>query len=133
MADFTHRIRAATFSGAGESLGGATSTIAGSTEVKVSESIAAGASNAAVTLALDVSAMKDAWLLADGDLTVGVVSADSPNPEIELKANVPFYWIAASGDANPFGVSDVTGLLVTNTDGSVAVQLDVRALVDATP
>lgn len=130
---FTHRIRTASFSGPGESLGGATTSVEGGGAVNISEAIGAGATNLAVSAAFDVSAMKSLYVIATIDLTVAAVSADSPNPSLALLAGQPVTWLATSGEDNPLGTTDVTGLLVTNPDASVAGQLDVRAIVDVTP
>lgn len=130
---FTHRIRAATFTGPGESLGGASTTVEGGGAPGVSETIPAGATSLALTAAFDVSAMKSLYMIASIDMTVDVVSAASPNPSFDLLAGQPVSWLASSGESNPFGASDVTGFLVTNPDASVAGLLDIRAIVDVTP
>src|SRR5689334_5323474 len=131
---FTHRIRAASFSGPGESLGGASTTVVGDVAgTPVSVVIPAGSTNYSVLAAFDGSAMKSLYMIASGDLTIDVVSAVSPNPVIELLANRPFYWIQAERESNPFGASDVTGFLVDNADPSVDVTLEIRSLADGTP
>jgi hypothetical protein len=130
----THSIRSASFSGPGESLGGTSTAVVGGGATNISEAIAAGASNLAITASYDVSAMKSLFILATTvDLTVAVVSADSPNPSLSLLAGQAITWLATSGEDNPFGATDVTGLLVTNADGSTAGQLDVRVISDVTP
>ena len=99
-------------------------------EVNVEETIAPSSTDVQVNIALDVSAMKSAYLLATADMTLETNSGSAPDATINLTANVPKAWYTGANGTNPFGAVDVTKVYVTSTDGGT---LTMNCLQDPTP
>lgn len=123
----THRL-SYTWSNGGAPLAVTVEKTAGA-EINIEEAISANQTNLAITLALDVSAMKSLVISSDVAMTLKTNSSGSPADTINLTANVPIVWHATNGFANIL-TTDVTVLYVTNT---AAGTLKLYALQDVTP
>jgi hypothetical protein len=118
------------FARTGESITNTVSQTAAS-EVNVDESIANGATNVAVTWAVDQSELKLLYIVSDKALTLKTNSSSAPDDTITLAANQPVEWCASDSATCPLS-ADVTLLYVTNSSGASAA-LTIRALQDPTP
>lgn len=98
----------------------------------ISESIANGASDLSIPLAIDISQVKVIYIEAvGGALTVKTNSSSTPDDTLALADSVPQMWV--DSDLSTFFLTaDVTGLFVSNASGST-VTLNVEFLYDATP
>lgn len=85
-----------------------------------------------LNLPIDVSAVAAFLISANRDLTLTVTYDDDSTLEVALKANIPFYWFAGSGDANPL-VKDVVTIAAENESVELDAVLRVRVLYDPTP
>lgn len=109
-----------------------TLTLTGDGEVVYDGSIAAGATNVEVAMAIDVSAMKAMAIVASGALVIKTNSSSTPADTITLTDSVKsIVWYTGSTFTNPL-TTDVTALYVSNA-GASAVTLKVVALLDITP
>jgi hypothetical protein len=105
----------------------------GSAELNVSEAIADSSTDLEVALVIDVSVLKSIVIQSDQDITVETNSGSSPADTFTILANNPLAWNSNGPLPNPFAsATDVTALFITNASGSTA-NLEIRALVDATP
>lgn len=93
--------------------------------------IAIGASDYEVVIAIDFSELKSLFIAADQDLTLETNSGAVPDDTISLKADAPMVWNEDSYFSNPF-TADVTSIFVTNASG-VATTLIIEVVQDATP
>lgn len=126
MATFSHT-QAAEFAGGSLS---AKKNYTGNLELSVSES-APNSATTAVTVALDVSAIKGIVLYSDRALTVKTNSASTPDNTIVLKAGVPYVWTTDSYDSLLL-TADITSLHLVNASGGTAA-FQMAAVVDPTP
>ena len=106
-------------------------TITADGEANVVVAVADAASDLAVNIAIDFSALKLLYLVSDQDLTVETNDGTTPDDTLTLKAGKPLLWFEDSGFSNPLS-ADVTSLHVTNASGTDAT-LTVKTLQDATP
>lgn len=109
-----------------------TKTLTGDGEVVYDGSIAAGASDVEIAIALDVSAMKSLAIVASGALTLETNSTSTPGDTIALTSdNKAVIWYDGSQFDNPLS-TDVTKIYASNA-GASAVTLKIVALLDITP
>ena len=108
-------------------------TYTGSANQSLEETISAGASDVAITFAIDVSAVKSMIVSSDQDLFLETNNADSglADSTISLVADVPYVWTEDSYFTNVFD-ADVTTIYATNNGASDAT-LKIEVLTDATP
>ncbi len=98
---------------------------------ELDEVIAAGATNEAISLAVDISQVKSLIITSDQDLTLKTNSSGSPTNTLALKANVPYIWNVDSYDTCKI-TADVTIAYATNA-GADDAALSMRILFDPTP
>lgn len=108
-----------------------TNTYTASSRVSVSESVTTGQTDFAISVAIDVSAVKSFFLCSDYAVTVETNNGTTPDDTITLVAGVPYKWNTDSYDTFQLG-TDVTAIYVTNASGSTAT-IQLEAIVDATP
>ncbi len=77
--------------------------------------IVASSTDIPLACAIDVSEMKTLFLLATQDMTLETNDGTTPAATVTLKAGIPVVWTSTSGQTNPFGSTNVTGLYVTST------------------
>lgn len=129
---FTHTYGLTMVSNAGGLPLGGSATATGDQEISMDVPLVGEVANAQIQLALTLSRVKGAFLVADRDVNVFVnaASTGSPAHTINLLANTPqAFW--GVGD-NVFGASNVTALYATNTSESDAT-LKIRVVYDPTP
>lgn len=105
-------------------------------EHNIDESIPAATTDALVAFALDVSQCKGIYIVSNLPLLIETNSSGSAVNTITLAANVPFVWVfgdaALRDTAGAVITTDITALYVTNVDGALAANLQIRVLVDPT-
>lgn len=67
--------------------------------------------------------LNDLLVYCDQNATIKTNSSGSPTDTITVKAGVPKFWTAQSGDTNPLTGNITTGIYVTTT-AAVAANLD---------
>lgn len=105
-------------------------TVEGAAHVEIEESCE-NAATTAITVALDVSAVKSFIAVSTKNVILETNSPSSPADTINLVANVPYIWHTSSYDAFALG-TDVTSIHITNASGAAAT-VKIRALSDPTP
>ena len=86
--------------------------------------------NLEVPVGITVANVKAVILSSDQDVTLKFNSSSVPDPEIALKAGVPYVWHEEMYDSLLLD-SDITSVFITNASGAVANVL-IRALIEAT-
>ena len=81
--------------------------------------IAAGASNVHIVLAVDVSQVLSFVIFSSSIITIKTNSPSSPSQIFTIKANEPLTWNSSRTDANPLTV-DITDLYVSNPNAKDA-------------
>jgi hypothetical protein len=123
------------FKSGGQSVSTTTEVVTSSGEANISETIAMNADNVVINMAIDVSALKSIFLLAEKNMTLATNDDldGSPDHTIVLVAGQALRWTVNSSNASPFADSatDVVDIRVTN--GAVAGNLQIWTLQDATP
>lgn len=108
-----------------------TVTKTGSLETVLDESVADAQTDVQINVAIDVTAVKEFYLVSDQDVTLETNSGSTPDDTLSLVANEPYVWHSTSLDSFLLTV-DVTAFFITNASGSVA-NIDGHWVVDATP
>lgn len=110
-----------------------TVTIAAPMSIELEESVPDATTDRALSVAIDVSAMTDLYMVSTAALTIQTNSGSSPDDTIVLEANKPLVWRAGGTGhpANPLG-TDVTAIYLTNASGSAAT-FRMWVGVDSTP
>lgn len=98
-------------------------------EVNLDQVVPVG-TDLAIVYHLDVSQVKNFFLISDKDVTIETNSATVPADTLVLKANRAYIWNADSYDVFKF-TTDITSLFITNAAGASA-NVKIRALVDPT-
>ncbi len=106
-------------------------TYTGSSITSIDETVAHGATNFQINVAIDVSTIKSIFILSDQNVTLETNSGSSPAETISLVANVPYVWHTNSYFTNLLA-TDITAIFITNASGSTAA-ITLRVLQDATP
>jgi hypothetical protein len=127
----THVLTVALQPPAGEQLT-FTNSYTGSGEANLEESIANGATNLALSYALDVSAVKSFWASSNVALTLESNSGSAPDDTLALDAGVPYFWNTDSPEAFVFAGADIASLFATNASGAAAA-LKIKCVYDGTP
>lgn len=123
----THTIGQSYKSGAG-STSAVSKTVTSNTETNVETVVTAGATNATITLVLDVSAIQSLMLYSDQPCTIKTNSDSTPADTITLAAKQMIIWTASNIEACPLTV-DVTSLHVA-VPGATDAAIKVFALLD---
>jgi len=97
----------------------AAATVNPTASSSVDETVATGATNELITVAVESTALKMFVLSSDQDVTIKTNSSGSPQETFTMKANKPLVWMDGSPSASPIA-GDVTALYVTNASGSTA-------------
>ena len=113
--------------GAGDTLTGTVEVTADS-ELNFEVTVPAGGS-IAVNAAIEASALKSAYLLAQGAVTVKTNSTLSPDDTFQLASKTPLAWVSNGG--NSLFSEDVATLQLSNA-GATEVAVSIRLLIDAT-
>ncbi|QDU03142.1 hypothetical protein V6x_28540 [Gimesia chilikensis] len=106
-------------------------TIEADGEANVAVSVPDESADLAINIAIDFSALKMLYIVADQDLTIETNDGTTPDDTLALKAGKPIVWYEGCGYTNPLS-ADVTALYATNASGTDAT-LNVKTLQDATP
>ena len=120
----------ATYNGGGLNIN-ETKAYTGASQIAVDEAVGIGATDLAISLSLDVSAMTAIVILADQVLTLEWNDTSGTQGSFVTKANIPYIWNTDSYDACLID-ADVTQLYATNASG-VAARLRIAAVTDPTP
>lgn len=107
-----------------------TNTYTASSSIRLEES-AADDGTTAISVAIDVSAVKSFFVVSSQDVILETNSASAADDTINLVAGVPYVWNIDSYDTFKLG-TDVTSIHITNSSGSAAT-IQLEAIVDATP
>lgn len=107
-------------------------TLTGGLQTRIEETIAGGATNTQVNLAIDNSELISLFIYCDRDLTIKTNSSGAPDNTINLRAGEPLHWHENAYFANPVVAADVTKIYVTLAAGDDAT-LIVETIQDATP
>lgn len=100
----------------------------GESQASVQTTIADGATDQEILLAIDISATKLVVFKSTQAVTVKTNSSGAPDDTLALTANIPMIW--REGDYNAIFLSvDVSSIFVTNASGSDAT-LQVLAIID---
>jgi len=118
---------------AGETLSYA-ETITADTLIRATWAVANGTTDQAVTLSIDVSALKALLIYSNVNATLETNAVDATGGDtLTLVAGVPFPWSSTGPHANPFTSGlDVTVGYVT-VPGAVNATNEFVALQDGTP
>lgn len=106
-----------------------TSTYTADAEYNLDVTVPALSTNYVMAATIDVSQMKSLYLYSSVDLTLETNSGSSPAATVSLLAGKAKIWAHDSGETNPFGSTDVTGLFATCTPEAT---FKMRALIDPT-
>ena len=126
-------VRSAQGGGASKSV---STVVTGDSAVRVQTLVASDATDALLTIGLDVDNIKALFIVSDQDLTIKTNSTGAPDNTIVLIADEPLVWNKfASGSeyyTNLFA-TDVTKMYLTNdSDPAVAANLTIIVVQDAT-
>lgn len=116
--------------GANESVVGE-KTVTAELEINADIAFAQNASNAASSLAIDVSALKSLFIKSTTPITLETNNATTPDDSFSLEADEPLVWHEDSPYACPLG-TDVTQIFITEPN-TAAGTLTIRALIDPNP
>jgi hypothetical protein len=106
-------------------------TITGDGENPRTPTIPGGTTNQQIIIAFTIAALKSLFIKASGPCTLKTNSTGSPDNTFALDANSGISWHNEMLVANPI-TANVTTMYVTTPAGD-AVDLEIYALVDATP
>jgi hypothetical protein len=104
----------------------ATLTFTGDSEDDLDVAVPANATNQNYAIQFNKTALQSILITCDQAVTIKTNSSSSPQDTINLGANTPVIWYAASGATSPFA-GNVTGIYVTNP-ANVAANLKIRGL-----
>jgi hypothetical protein len=103
----------------------------GSASISIEESVANSATDFAVVVAIDVSAIKAIYINSSKAVTMETNSGSAADESISLLADKPYVWTNDSYFANLLE-TDITVLYFTNASGSAAT-VNIEVVLDATP
>lgn len=107
-------------------------SFSGSSLLEIEETVANGATDDDIVLAIDVSAVKLFYIVSDQAVTVETNATDATGGNtLSLVANQPYFWHTGSYDTFKL-TADVTIAYITNASGSSAT-IKIRCIQDATP
>jgi len=104
--------------------------ISADTKIVQSLTVPDESSNLEVPVAIPVAGLKGIVVGSNRDVTLKFNDSGFPDPEIALKAGVPYIWFEDSYDDCKFE-NDITKVYITNASGANAV-VSIRAMVEAT-
>ncbi len=99
-------------------------------QINMDLTVPSNTTNLLHAVSLDVSQMKFAYMLSDKDVTFKTIPVSGSITTVTLKANIPRVWSAGSGELNPLGTYDFTGLSITTTTAAI---IRLRFGIDPTP
>jgi hypothetical protein len=126
---FTHSINQRVISG-GTQISKTIEKSAGG-KASLSETIPDSSTDLAVAFALDVSACRSFYMVADQVLLIEPNDGTTPDDPITLVAGQPYIFFTGGYDTFNFG-TDIASLFVTNASGEDAL-LEIEAIYDPTP
>ncbi len=106
-------------------------TVSGSAEVNVNETIPGAATDLQLTCPIDVSSLKSLMIKCDRAIQIETNSGSAPDDVIHVAANNMISWDSLNGQDCPLTV-DVTSIFVTLASGASAT-LVICTVQDATP
>lgn len=127
----THRI-GVTYNGGAGQVSSVQRSFTGDGEVRYTGTIAAGASNVQVTLALTRSAVKSLVFYSDKAVSIKTNSSSSPTDTITLADGEARVWGNDENLSRLAITADVTAIYISNA-GSAPANVRIEALVDVTP